>query len=134
MMQTGRRRSVLICGFGSIGKRHFRNLRSSFPHYPVAVYDPRRDPFGLQPHRSETFKLSNDPLLIEKLRDIVGLYLNPPEHAAVFCVDEQSQIQALDAPSRCCRCGRGKPNGGRTTTSGTARRPCLRRSMWKPAS
>ena len=52
--------------------------------------------FGLQPHRSETFKLSNDPLLIEKIRDIVGLYLNPPAHAAVFCVDEKPQIQALD--------------------------------------
>lgn len=52
--------------------------------------------FGLQPHRSETFKLSNDPLLIEKVRDIVGLYMHPPDHAAVFCVDEKSQIQALD--------------------------------------
>src|SRR6058998_1868320 len=52
--------------------------------------------FGLQLHRSETFKLSNDPLLIEKIRDIVGLYLNPPAHAAVFCVDEKPQIQALD--------------------------------------
>jgi len=52
--------------------------------------------FGLQPHRTETFKLSNDPLLIEKIRDIVGLYLNPPTHAAVFCVDEKPQIQALD--------------------------------------
>ena len=52
--------------------------------------------FGLQPHRSETFKLSNDPLLIEKVRDIVGLYMNPPEHAVVFCLDEKSQIQALD--------------------------------------
>jgi transposase len=52
--------------------------------------------FGLQPHRSETFKLSNDPLLIEKVRDIVGLYLDPPAHAAVFCVDEKPQIQALD--------------------------------------
>lgn len=52
--------------------------------------------FGLQPHRSETFKLSNDPLLIEKVRDIVGLYMNPPDHAVVFCVDEKSQIQALD--------------------------------------
>ena len=52
--------------------------------------------FGLQPHRSETFKLSNDPLLVEKVRDIVGLYVNPPQHAAVFCVDEKPQIQALD--------------------------------------
>jgi transposase len=52
--------------------------------------------FGLQPHRSETFKLSPDPLLIEKVRDIVGLYMNPPERALVLCVDEKSQIQALD--------------------------------------
>ncbi len=52
--------------------------------------------FGLKPHRSETFKLSPDPLLVEKVRDIVGLYLNPPEHAVVLCVDEKSQIQALD--------------------------------------
>ena len=52
--------------------------------------------FGLQPHRTESFKLSPDPLLIEKVRDIVGLYMNPPDHAVVFCVDEKSQIQALD--------------------------------------
>src|SRR5499425_1817027 len=52
--------------------------------------------FGLQPHRTENFKLSPDPLLIEKVRDIVGLYMNPPDHALVFCVDEKSQIQALD--------------------------------------
>jgi transposase len=52
--------------------------------------------FGMQPHRTETFKLSPDPLLIEKVRDIVGLYIDPPDHAVVFCVDEKSQIQALD--------------------------------------
>jgi transposase len=52
--------------------------------------------FGLQPHRTETFKLSTDPLFIEKVRDIVGLYLNPPTKALVLCVDEKSQIQALD--------------------------------------
>src|SRR5207302_7432005 len=52
--------------------------------------------FGLQPHRTESFKLSPDPLLIEKVRDIVGLYMNPPDHAMVICVDEKSQIQALD--------------------------------------
>lgn len=52
--------------------------------------------FGLQPHRSETFKLSNDPQLVEKVRDIVGLYLDPPDHAVVVCVDEKTQIQALD--------------------------------------
>jgi transposase len=52
--------------------------------------------FALQPHRSETFKLSRDPLFIEKVRDIVGLYVNPQEKAMVLCVDEKSQIQALD--------------------------------------
>src|SRR5512143_3205160 len=52
--------------------------------------------FSLQPHRSETFKLSTDPLFVEKVRDIVGLYLDPPERALVLCVDEKSQIQALD--------------------------------------
>jgi transposase len=52
--------------------------------------------FALQPHRTETFKLSTDPLFIEKVRDIVGLYLNPPQRALVLCVDEKSQIQALD--------------------------------------
>ena len=52
--------------------------------------------FGLQPHRSETFKLSSDPFFVEKVRDIVGLYLAPPERALVLCVDEKSQVQALD--------------------------------------
>jgi transposase len=52
--------------------------------------------FSLQPHRAESFKLSRDPLFIEKVRDIVGLYLAPPDRALVLCVDEKSQIQALD--------------------------------------
>ncbi len=52
--------------------------------------------FGLQPHRAESFKLSSDPLFVEKVRDIVGLYLSPPNRALVLCVDEKSQIQALD--------------------------------------
>ena len=52
--------------------------------------------FGLQPHRQETFKLSSDPLFVEKVRDIVGLYMDPPLMAMVLCVDEKSQIQALD--------------------------------------
>ena len=52
--------------------------------------------FGLQPHRTETWKLSKDPLFVDKVRDVVGLYLNPPERAVVLCVDEKSQIQALD--------------------------------------
>ena len=52
--------------------------------------------FGLQPHRVESFKLSSDPLFVDKVRDIIGLYLDPPERALVLCVDEKSQIQALD--------------------------------------
>jgi transposase len=65
---------------------------------------------GLKPHRIETFKLSNDPRFEEKLVDVVGLYLNPPEHAIVLSVDEKSQIQALDRtqpglPMKPGRCG-----------------------------
>ena len=52
--------------------------------------------FALQPHRTESFKLSRDPLFIDKVRDVVGLYMNPPERALVLCVDEKSQIQALE--------------------------------------
>ena len=51
---------------------------------------------GLKPHLIKNFKISNDPEFAEKLEDIVGLYLNPPEHAMVLCLDEKSQIQALD--------------------------------------
>ena len=52
--------------------------------------------FSLQPHRVETFKLSNDPLFVSKVRDIVGLYMDPPDKALVLCVDEKSQMQALE--------------------------------------
>lgn len=65
---------------------------------------------GLKPHLVETFKVSNDPLFAEKLEDIVGLYLNPPQHAIVLCVDEKSQIQALDRtqPGLPLKKGRGE--------------------------
>ena len=65
---------------------------------------------GLKPHRIESFKLSNDPRFIEKLEDIVGLYLDPPEHALVLCCDEKTQIQALDRtqPGLPLKRGRGK--------------------------
>src|ERR1700747_839649 len=61
--------------------------------------------FALQPHRSKTFKLSTDPFFVGKVRDIVGLYLNPPDHAMVLAVDEKSQIQALSRtqPLQGCR-------------------------------
>ena len=57
---------------------------------------------GLKPHRLDTFKISHDPAFAEKLEDIVGLYLDPPEHALVLCADEKSQIQALDRASPAC--------------------------------
>ena len=65
---------------------------------------------GLKPHRAESFKLSNDPRFIEKLEDIVGLYLDPPEHALVLCCDEKTQIQALDRtqPGLPIKRGRGQ--------------------------
>src|SRR6202011_3366327 len=52
--------------------------------------------FGLKPHQADTFKLSIDPLFVEKVVDVIGLYHNPPEKAVVLCVDEKSQVQALD--------------------------------------
>src|SRR3982751_5426983 len=65
---------------------------------------------NIKPHRTETFKLSRDPKFLEKLTDVVGLYLNPPDQAIVLCVDEKSQIQALDRtqpglPLKKGRCG-----------------------------
>ena len=72
-----------------------RTMAKEFGHAPSTVHNIWRA-FGLQPHRSETFRLSSDPLFVEKVRDIVGLYLSPPERALVLCVDEKSQVQALD--------------------------------------
>jgi transposase len=57
---------------------------------------------NIKPHRTKTFKLSRDPKFLEKLTDVVGLYLNPPDKAIVLCVDEKSQIQALNPPSPAC--------------------------------
>ena len=76
------------------------------------------DGAGLKPHLVRTFKLSNDPKFAEKVVDVVGLYMNPPERALVLCVDEKSQIQALDRTQP-------GPRRRRTITSATARRRCL---------
>lgn len=65
--------------------------------------------FGLQPHRTKTFKLSTDPQFIDKVRDVVGLYMNPPERAIVLCVDEKSQVQALDRTQPLLPLGPGQP-------------------------
>ncbi len=67
--------------------------------------------FGLQPHRQKHFKLSTDPFFVEKVRDIVGLYLNPPDNALVLCVDEKSQIQALDRTAPLLLLGLGYVEG-----------------------
>jgi transposase len=68
--------------------------------------------FGLQPHRTDTFKLSTDPLFIEKVRDVVGLYLNPPDRAIVLCVDEKSQVQALNRTQPLLPLGPGQAERG----------------------
>lgn len=67
--------------------------------------------FGLQPHRTKGFKLSNDPFFVEKVRDIVGLYLNPPDKALVLCVDEKSQVQALERTQPVLPLGLGYAEG-----------------------
>src|SRR5271167_643239 len=98
--------------------------------------------FGLQPHRQKQFKLSSDPFFVEKVRDIVGLYLNPPENAVVLCVDEKSGIQALERTQPMLPLGLGYVEGvthdyrrhGTTTlfaafdpVTGTVLRQCKRR-------
>ncbi len=65
---------------------------------------------NIKPHRVESFKLSTDPLFIEKLRDVVGLYLNPPDNALVLCVDEKSQCQALQRTQPMLPLGLGRVN------------------------
>ena len=76
--------------------------------------------FGIQPHRTRTFKLSTDPFFVEKVRDIVGLYLNPPDNALVLCVDEKSQIQALE---------RSQPVLPTAPSSGSAKRAIVIRNF-----
>ena len=85
--------------------------------------------FGLQPHRSESFKLSSDPFFVEKVRDIVGLYMAPPERALVLCVDDKSQIQALDRSQPLLAMRPGRPSGARMMTSVTARSRSSPRSI-----
>lgn len=79
------------------GASHW-SVRSMAEHTGISKSTVQRwfELFGVQPHRQRHFKLSNDPFFIEKVRDIVGLYLNPPDHAMVLCVDEKTQIQALN--------------------------------------
>ncbi|WP_245007892.1 hypothetical protein [Nocardia nova] len=84
--------------------------------------------FELKPHLSHGFKISTDPLFVEKVVDIVGLYHNPPARADVLCVDEKSQMQALDRSQPVLPMMPGMPERRTTTTLGTARPACSRRS------
>ena len=82
---------------------------------------------GLKPHRVDTFKVSNDPKFEEKLVDVVGLYLNPPENAIVLCADEKSSVQALDRTQASLPMTKGRGQTMTPTTSATAPPPCSRR-------
>jgi ribosomal protein S12 len=81
--------------------------------------------FALQPRRWETCKLSRDPLFVDKVRDIVGLYLNPHDRALVLCVDEKPQIQAKSPPPRSRPCARVRLSVTRAITFAMAPRICL---------
>ena len=87
--------------------------------------------FGLKPHLQETFKFSTDPYFTEKVWDVVGLYLHPPEKAIVLSVDEKSQVQALDRTQPILPMTPGRPSGAPTTMSGTGPPPCSRPWMWR---
>jgi hypothetical protein len=89
--------------------------------------------FGIQPWRCETFKFSTDPQLEAKIRDVVGLYLNPPDNAIVLSVDEKSQIQASDRTAPMLPMRRGCPSAKPVTTFGTAPPRCSPRWRWPPA-
>ena len=89
--------------------------------------------FMLKPHRSETFKISKDPLFIEKVRDIVGLSQPPPTGRWCWPLTKSPRSRRWIAASRCCRCGRARSNGGPMTTSATAPRLCLPRSTSRVA-
>jgi putative transposase len=88
--------------------------------------------FGLQPHRARHFQLSNDPFFVEKVRDIVGLYLNPPDKALVCVWMRRARFKRWSVASRCCPWGLAMSKESRTTTSDTARPLCSRPSTLSP--
>jgi transposase len=89
--------------------------------------------FGLKPHLTEAFKLSTDPQFIDKVRDIVGLYLNPPQAALVLCVDEKTQVQALDRTAPVLSLLPGTPSGPPMTTPAMAPPTCAPPWTWPRA-
>ena len=88
---------------------------------------------GLKPQRLDRYMASNDPDFERKAADIIGLYVNPPAHAAVFCVDEKTAIQVSIARTRSCRCPQAGQSGTALSTTDTARCRCTPRSTPKPA-
>ena len=93
-----------------------RSMARASGHAPSTIHRIWRA-FGLQPHRSETFKLSSDPFFVEKVRDIVGLYLAPPDRAPGSLCRRKEPDPGLDRPSPSCRCAPGRRSGAATTTS-----------------
>jgi hypothetical protein len=89
--------------------------------------------FGLKPHLVDTFKLSTDPQFIDKVRDVVGLYLNPPQAAMVLWVDEKTSVQALDRTAPILPLLPGTPSGPPTTTPDTAPPTCTPLWTWPRA-
>ena len=89
--------------------------------------------FGLKPHRSEGFALSADPAFVEKVRDIVGLYLSPPDRALVLCVAEKTEMQALERTQPVLPMRPGQPERPPRATSGTAPARCSPPWTWPPA-
>lgn len=87
--------------------------------------------FGIKPHLEKTFKLSTDPLFVDKVHDIVGLYLNPPERALVLWADEKSQIQALNRTQPGLPLSQGNPAPAHMTTNDTERPRCSPPWMWQ---
>src|SRR3954471_11215444 len=109
-----------------------RSMAEAVGYAPSTVHRIWRA-FGLQPHRSETFKLSTDPLFIEKVRDIAGLYLDLPTTPSCCAWTRSRPSRRPRARRRCCRCDRGSPSAARTTTSATAPATCSRRSTCRRA-
>ena len=89
---------------------------------------------GLKPHRLERYMASDDPDFEAKAADIIGLYLNPPQHAAVFCVDEKTAIQALDRLDPVLPLCRAAPSATDLNTTGTEPCRCMRRWTPRPAA
>lgn len=104
-----------------------RSMAKEIGHAPSTVHRIWRA-FGLQPHRVETFKLSSDPLFVEKVRDIVGLYYLRPSAPSYCLLMKNRRCRHSTGRNLCCRCDPDRPNGAPTITSGTERHRCSQHS------